>query len=303
MKSTPNAPRGTSASNLLPPGRVTEWLKVPVLKTGVPDRVPRVRIPPLPLSRNRTSPSTRPSGYANPNCDSLSVNRNASLTIEFRATYVCVAARAATDMHLRDDTISTGQSRSFQSRLAQICEGLSFRQVAQLTGTNAETTRRYLKSGRPSIEFVTSLCQAMNVSADWLLCGDQESADRVQVRSLAQVLELLTLATGTNRAAASDKCGWLHVLDGPLAGRAVRASACPEDRVDFWANASTGVALPADRVERMRHPWVLVTYRRQNNALLTESAPMVRITGTGASMMQSPLPGSTVAERARAASV
>ena len=29
-------------------GEVTEWLKVPVLKTGVPAMVPRVRIPPSP---------------------------------------------------------------------------------------------------------------------------------------------------------------------------------------------------------------------------------------------------------------
>ena len=29
-------------------GRVAEWFKAPVLKTGVPARVPWVRIPPLP---------------------------------------------------------------------------------------------------------------------------------------------------------------------------------------------------------------------------------------------------------------
>ena len=29
-------------------GEVTEWLKVPVLKTGVLETVPRVRIPPSP---------------------------------------------------------------------------------------------------------------------------------------------------------------------------------------------------------------------------------------------------------------
>src|SRR5215510_13220680 len=31
-----------------PDGRVAEWFKAPVLKTGVPARVPWVRIPPLP---------------------------------------------------------------------------------------------------------------------------------------------------------------------------------------------------------------------------------------------------------------
>jgi hypothetical protein len=32
-------------------GRVAEWFKAPVLKTGVPARVPWVRIPPLPPHR------------------------------------------------------------------------------------------------------------------------------------------------------------------------------------------------------------------------------------------------------------
>jgi hypothetical protein len=33
-------------------GRVAEWFKAPVLKTGVPARVPWVRIPPLPPRSN-----------------------------------------------------------------------------------------------------------------------------------------------------------------------------------------------------------------------------------------------------------
>src|SRR5262249_13056083 len=35
-----------------PYGRVAEWFKAPVLKTGVPARVPWVRIPPLPPKFN-----------------------------------------------------------------------------------------------------------------------------------------------------------------------------------------------------------------------------------------------------------
>ena len=34
-------------------GRVAEWLMAPVLKTGVPERVSGVRIPPLPPSISR----------------------------------------------------------------------------------------------------------------------------------------------------------------------------------------------------------------------------------------------------------
>ena len=39
-------------------GRVAEWLMAPVLKTGVPERVSGVRIPPLPPFRLRAVLST-----------------------------------------------------------------------------------------------------------------------------------------------------------------------------------------------------------------------------------------------------
>jgi hypothetical protein len=48
--------------NKLQRGRVAEWLMAPVLKTGVPERVSGVRIPPLPpstllsITYQRTSP-------------------------------------------------------------------------------------------------------------------------------------------------------------------------------------------------------------------------------------------------------
>jgi hypothetical protein len=45
-------------------GRVAEWFKAPVLKTGVPARVPWVRIPPLPPVQNRTANATRRRFYA-----------------------------------------------------------------------------------------------------------------------------------------------------------------------------------------------------------------------------------------------
>ena len=39
---------GLKSLDLSKLGRVAEWFKAPVLKTGVPARVPWVRIPPLP---------------------------------------------------------------------------------------------------------------------------------------------------------------------------------------------------------------------------------------------------------------
>jgi len=48
----------------------------------------------------------------------------------------------------------------------------TYRAIADLTGTNAETVRRYLQGQSPSVEFLSSLCAALHVSAHWLLTGD-----------------------------------------------------------------------------------------------------------------------------------
>ena len=53
-------PRGRKIVWKLPPGRVSERLKEPVLKTGEPARVPWVRIPPLPLGNYQLQISNCP---------------------------------------------------------------------------------------------------------------------------------------------------------------------------------------------------------------------------------------------------
>lgn len=55
-------------------------------------------------------------------------------------------------------------------RLA-VGEDSTYRQVADRTGANAESVRRYMQGNAPSVEFVVSLCRCFGVSADWLLTG------------------------------------------------------------------------------------------------------------------------------------
>ncbi|MBM4108216.1 MAG: helix-turn-helix transcriptional regulator [Phycisphaerae bacterium] len=55
-------------------------------------------------------------------------------------------------------------------RLA-VGEEATYRQVADRTGANAESVRRYLQGHAPSIEFVVAMCRCFGVSADWLLTG------------------------------------------------------------------------------------------------------------------------------------
>lgn len=55
-------------------------------------------------------------------------------------------------------------------RLRLVCAGASYARIGRLTGTHPETVRRYMAGDAPSAPFVTALCRATRLSADWLLC-------------------------------------------------------------------------------------------------------------------------------------
>lgn len=56
-------------------------------------------------------------------------------------------------------------------RLRSIVGTQSYRRIGELTGTNAETVRRYLLGQTPSVEFLASICDKFLVNAEWLLSG------------------------------------------------------------------------------------------------------------------------------------
>lgn len=60
---------------------------------------------------------------------------------------------------------------SLHDRMRQLVGQRTFAQIALDTGTNPETTRRYFRTGRPSVAFVIALCREYNASANWLLLG------------------------------------------------------------------------------------------------------------------------------------
>ncbi|MBL0869202.1 MAG: helix-turn-helix transcriptional regulator [Phycisphaerales bacterium] len=72
-------------------------------------------------------------------------------------------------------------------RLHDIAEGMSYRELGELTGTNAETVRRYMQGQSPSVEFLTALCRRKGINAQWLLTGSgpMRSAD-IKVASLRE---------------------------------------------------------------------------------------------------------------------
>lgn len=56
-------------------------------------------------------------------------------------------------------------------RLQAAVGSRSFRHIAELTGTNHESVRRYLSGQAPSVEFLAALCRTLGLSSEWLLFG------------------------------------------------------------------------------------------------------------------------------------
>jgi len=60
---------------------------------------------------------------------------------------------------------------TLHSRLTHVVGRTTFKSLADLTNTNAESVRRYMNGHEPSTEFLTRVCRAMGVSGHWLLTG------------------------------------------------------------------------------------------------------------------------------------
>lgn len=61
--------------------------------------------------------------------------------------------------------------------------GASIREVADRTGLNRETVRRYMRHGRPGAKFLALFCRAYDVDANRLLMvEDDQSRPRIAPR-------------------------------------------------------------------------------------------------------------------------
>ncbi|GEM_PF-4642813 len=58
------------------------------------------------------------------------------------------------------------------ARIRVATKGQNTREVSYTTGVNRESVRRYLKGGKPSVEFIRQVCLRYNVLADWLILGE-----------------------------------------------------------------------------------------------------------------------------------
>ena len=57
-------------------------------------------------------------------------------------------------------------------RLESATKGRTYRALGDATGIHPETVRRYMQGQAPSVEFVTALCAALELNAQWLLTGE-----------------------------------------------------------------------------------------------------------------------------------
>src|SRR5262249_18269819 len=78
----------------------------------------------------------------------------------------------------RDDSKepSIALLEGLHDRLALVAGHLSYADLADRTGCNHETVRRYMRGGTPSITFVVSVSIAFDCSLNWLLLGSPPRA-------------------------------------------------------------------------------------------------------------------------------
>lgn len=79
------------------------------------------------------------------------------------------AARAKKRPAKRSAQPRPGDLTGFHDRLESLMSGESMALVAQRTGVNHESVRRYRNGAKPSAEFIAAVARVYGVSADWLL--------------------------------------------------------------------------------------------------------------------------------------
>lgn len=88
---------------------------------------------------------------------------------------------------------------SLHERLRIVAGQRSYRSLAEITGQNTETVRRYMLGAAPSIEFVSSMCDRFGVSAEWMLTGRgpmREKDGRRHALSTSSPSDLLAAVAG-----------------------------------------------------------------------------------------------------------
>ncbi|HYE62624.1 MAG TPA: hypothetical protein VD997_11570 [Phycisphaerales bacterium] len=91
-------------------------------------------------------------------------------------------------------------AQTLHERLKVAAGERTYRELAAMTSTSAETVRRYMLGQSPSAEFLSSLCAQTGVNGEWLLTG-RGPVHRREIRTHAlreaNVTELLSAMSAT----------------------------------------------------------------------------------------------------------
>lgn len=126
-------------------------------------------------------------------------------------------------------------------RLLEVVGDRTYRALADLTGQNAETVRRYMQGQSPSVEFLAAVCGTLGVSADWLLTGQgpmRLAEARRQALAHVNPGELLS-AVAASLEALTDRVERVEVFVQTLESR-IRASAPPPASADSTLPTGSG---------------------------------------------------------------
>ena len=67
--------------------------------------------------------------------------------------------------------LSSHVDPALHQRLRAVTKDFNHRELAELTGVSLETSRRYFEGRGPGLAYIKRLCDALGISADWLLLG------------------------------------------------------------------------------------------------------------------------------------
>ena len=145
---------------------------------------------------------------------------------------------------------------ALHDRLRSVAGERSYRVLADLTGTNSETVRRYMTGQAPSIEFVTAFCRVFRVNHEWLLTGKGPARARElrgAVLSEASVSELLdalarSLEQLTERVERLER--FVHTLETRLRVGGAPAASVAALREGMTIAAGAGGAANGERASR-----------------------------------------------------
>lgn len=76
-----------------------------------------------------------------------------------------------TDLNGNGGESSAQADPALHQRLRAVTRDFSHRELAELTGVSLETARRYNEGRGPSVAYIKKLCDALGISADWVLLG------------------------------------------------------------------------------------------------------------------------------------